>query len=421
VLLGIIVFVHEGGHFLAARLMGARVKEFMFGLPGPSIGFTFRGTRYGVTAIPLGGYALIAGEGGEENPDLAKAYACLAYFGKVFSHDAERMSQSLGFDLLAALESLESWMTVKVFKDKGRAVYYEMPEATVDGRHYAQGEPRPVSASEAEAHIDAERSHTFNGKPWWRRVVILLAGSIMNLFFAMVVFTAALMFVGVSAPSTTIDTVVEDTPAALAGLEPGDKILAIDQVAFASWDELLQGVASHEVGETVTLEFERRGLVRQASVTFAANASGGPMIGITPHPEGVKLSFTDAAATSVGLIPMVTEAILKLFNPATAGETISQSTSIVGVAYEARNAVLSGFPAFIVLAAALSVSIGILNLLPLPPLDGGKIVIETIQRVTRRIIPVRIVNGISLTCLVLMGILFVVLTNQDIQRYIIGG
>ena len=69
--LGFLVFIHEGGHFLAARAFGVRVSEFMIGLPGPSIGITWKGTRFGVTAVPLGGYAAVCGMGtGTPSPHL---------------------------------------------------------------------------------------------------------------------------------------------------------------------------------------------------------------------------------------------------------------------------------------------------------------------------------------------------------------
>ena len=76
VVIGFLVFIHEGGHYLAARAFGVRVTEFMLGLPGPSVGFTRGGTRFGVTAVPLGGYAKVCGmEPGEMSPHLQPVLA----------------------------------------------------------------------------------------------------------------------------------------------------------------------------------------------------------------------------------------------------------------------------------------------------------------------------------------------------------
>jgi regulator of sigma E protease len=123
----------------------------------------------------------------------------------------------------------------------------------------------------------------------------------------------------------------------------------------------------------------------------------------------------------VGFIGIVAEAITRLFNPATFNEVVSQSASVVGVSFMAKDAAEGGPLPFITMAAALSISIGLMNLLPFPPLDGGKIVVETIERVTRRSIPTRVINSISVTALVLLVMLFLYVTNQDIQNYIIGG
>jgi len=421
IMLGIIVFIHEGGHFLAARLMKVRVREFMFGLPGPSIGFKYKKTRYGVTAIPLGGYCLIAGEGGAENPHLADAYTYLAYWGTLTLEDAEKSSETLGFDLVEALDALESWMTIVGTKLKAGDKRYEMPAATIDGVDYLQGTARPVlNLPEAQAHIEEERKATYNGLPWWRRIVILLGGSVFNLIFAIAVITAVIMFIGSATATTMIDTIVEGSPAQEAGLLQGDTLLSVNGQACSTWIEFTQIVSEMKVGDTVALDYSRDGITHTAQITLADN-DGVPMVGITPQIERHPISFFEAFGISISLIGLVVQIILQLFNPATFAETVSQSSSIVGISVEARNAALMGPMQFIILAAQLSISIGILNLLPVPPLDGGKIIVETIQRITRRLIPPRIINGISVTALILLMFLFIIITNQDIHRYFLGG
>jgi len=422
-MLGIIVFVHEGGHFLAARLMKIRVREFMFGLPGPSIGFTFRQTRYGVTAIPLGGYCLIAGEGGAENPHLAKAYAYLAYWGTLTSEEAEKSCEALGFDLVEALDSLVSWMTITMVKPRGekKQKRYEMNAATIDGIDYPQGAPRPVlDIQAAQAHIDAERPHTYAGMPWWRRVVVLLGGSVFNLVFAIIVITSVLMFIGTSTPTTTIETIVEGSPAEQAGLVSGDVLVSVNGKPCPTWTDFIGLIDAYSIGDAIELGYTREGIEHSARINLADN-NGRPMLGVTSHIEHGPIAFTEALGISVGLIGLVVEIILQLFNPATFGDTVSQSSSVIGIAVEAERAASTGALPFIVLSAQLSISIGLMNLLPIPPLDGGKIIVETIQKITRRIVPPRVINGISVTALLLLALLFIIVTNQDIHRYFLGG
>jgi regulator of sigma E protease len=412
----LIVVVHEAGHFTAARLFGLRVKEFMLGLPGPNVGFTFKGTKFGVTPILLGGYALIAGEGsGKPNSHLASAFAYLASRGSLTEEEAREAEAVCGYDLEEALDVLDAWGTVKRLKEKGRSVYV-MPAACGT----AEGAPRAVA--DPAAHIAAEHRLTFGAAPWYQRVIILAAGAAFNLVFAVIVITAVQMAVGTQVPTTTIETVVEGSPAAEAGLGPGDAIVSLDGVAVDSWEGFTALMGERAPGQEATLVVRPAGSegTRELTVVFA-EGEGRALLGVTTHLEQAPVFLFDALGTSVGYIGMVAGAIVQLFNPATFGDVVSQSASVVGVSFIARDAAEAGFLPFIYIAAALSISIGLMNLLPLPPLDGGKIVVETIERITRRSIPVRAVNTVSVMALALLVMLFVFVTGQDVQRYIIGG
>jgi regulator of sigma E protease len=412
----LIVVIHELGHFTAARLFGLRVKEFMLGLPGPNIGFNFRGTKFGVTPILLGGYALIAGEGSSRgNTHLVPAFSYLAAHGTLTEDEARAAEPTLGYDLEEALDILDAWGTIARVKKQGR-YHYLMP-ATDEA---ALGEPRAVA--DAAGHIAAERKLTFNAAPWYQRIIILAAGVFFNLLFAIIVFTTYLMIVGNQLPSTTLASVVADSPAALAGIQPGDTIIAFEGSDIDSWVAFTEAMGGHQPGDEVTLTVEQgaTGTPREFTVKLTEN-DGRAILGVVASYERLPVSFVDALTTSVGLIGVVATAITQLFNPATFGDVVSQSSSVIGVSFEAKNAAESGFLPFLVLSAALSISIGLMNLLPFPPLDGGKIVVETIERVTRRTVPVRVINGITVVALTLLVMLFLFVTNQDIQNYIIGG
>ncbi|MDR2586823.1 MAG: M50 family metallopeptidase [Coriobacteriales bacterium] len=412
----LIVVVHEAGHFTAARLFGLRVKEFMLGLPGPNIGFTFKGTKFGVTPILLGGYALIAGEGGNrDNTHLAAALCYLAERGTLSEEDARAAQKVLGYDLEEALDVLDAWGTIKRLKVKGRYLYQMLATADV-----ALGDPRPITAADAEALIAAERKLTFNAAPWYQRIIILAAGVIFNLLFAIIVLTAVQMAVGAQVPTTTLEQVVAESPAEQAGLQPGDTVVAFEEEPVESWTQLQGLIGANGPGTEVTVTAERGGSTHTYTVTLA-DSDGRALLGVVPANEKVPIPFTEALSTSVGLIGVVATAIVKLFSPATFSEVVSQSSSVIGVSFMAKDAAESGFMPFIVLTAALSISIGLMNLLPFPPLDGGRIVVETIERVARRRIPTRVINSISVTALVLLVMLFLFVTNQDIQNYIIGG
>ena len=410
----LIVAIHEFGHFTAARLFGLRVKEFMIGLPGPNIGFTFKGTKFGVTPFLLGGYALIAGEAAtKENTHLVSAFSYLARHGTLSEELADDAEEELGYDLVEALDILDAWGTVKRVKKRGK-VSYLMPRTETA----AEGQARAIE--DAQGHIAAERKLTFNAAPWYQRVIILAAGVIFNLVFAIIVFTTVLMILGNPVYTTTLDSIVEGSPAQQLGIQPGDAIVGLEGKSVDSWEGFVEQMSAFKPGDEVQVRIDRNGTLLDFSVILADN-DGQPMIGITPVVESEPIPFFEAFSASVGYIGMVGEMILKLFNPATFNEVISQSTSVVGISFEARTFAMAGFLPFIYLAAALSISIGLMNLLPVPPLDGGKIVIETIERIVRRRIPISVMNGISIATMALLIMLFIYLTNQDIQRYIING
>ena len=111
--IGFLVFIHEGGHYLAARAFGVRVTEFMLGLPGPSVGFTRGETRFGVTAVPLGGYAKVCGmEAGPLQPHLQEVLAALYRRGTANMEDVARDCGITDDEAYEALEELVEWGSV---------------------------------------------------------------------------------------------------------------------------------------------------------------------------------------------------------------------------------------------------------------------------------------------------------------------
>jgi regulator of sigma E protease len=119
-------------------------------------------------------------------------------------------------------------------------------------------------------------------------------------------------------------------------------------------------------------------------------------------------------------IGMVVQAVIGLFNPATAAETVSNSTSVVGIAVLSKSAFEAGIIDALMFTAMLSVSLGIMNLLPIPPLDGGRFVIEVYQRVMRKMVSIKAMNYLSFAGVALFTLFFIVMMNQDIQRFIFG-
>lgn len=338
IVLGLLVFIHEGGHYLASRAFGVRVSEFMLGLPGPSIGFKRGETRFGVTCVPLGGYARVCGmEPGEESPHLAGLMRVVYEHGTIDMEDAARELGISDDDAFAGLEQLVDWGTVEMPRKTDEYNTYRAPAR--DG--YESGQAREVP--DEQALYESERSQQYRSLGFFKRCAILLAGPGMNLLFAIVMFV------------------------------------------------LIYSVMGFDVVDQATNEVRH----------------------ITVDPGRAIMAGFD-------YIGAVFIAILGLFNPQTAAETVSNSTSIVGIAVMSKSAFDAGLANFLSFSAMISVSLGLMNMLPIPPLDGGRFVIEIYQLIVRRNITTRALNALSLAGMALFIGFFILMVNQDIQRFVFG-
>ena len=354
VVLGFLVFIHEGGHFLAARAFGVRVSEFMIGLPGPNIGVRHGQTKFGLTAIPLGGYARVCGmEPGEMSPHLKAVMTSVYARGTAIMEEVAVDCGITDDEAYEALEELVEWGAITGPKKTDEFNVYRTTPLKLTRRQRRRAERAGVVANDREegqparladpdAFFQQEYRQQYRSLPAWRRIVILLAGPGVNLLFAMIAFVLIYSLIG-----------------------------------------------------------------------FDYQYPDGSTQHITVSPlRAVEAGFT--------YIVMVTQAVLALFNPQTAAETVSQSTSVVGIAVMSRTAFEAGLTNALMFTAMLSVSLGIMNLLPIPPLDGGRFVIEVYQRIRRKAIGVRAMNYLSFAGMALFVLFFIVMMNQDIQRFILG-
>lgn len=372
IVIGFIVLIHEGGHYLAARAFKVRVTEFMLGLPGPSIGFTKGGTRFGITAVPLGGYAKVCGmETGPMSPHLKPVLACVYERGTVLMEEVAAACGITDEEAYDALEELVEWGSIdgptradkhNTYRTPARAMTAQSVDKSVResagktsqtaetaqtsqtalASHKARA-GEPLSIADIDAFFASEYAVQYRSLPFWKRSVILLAGIAVNLLFAIIAFVLVYSVIG-------IDIVHPQT---------------------------------------------------------------GEMAHMTLNPiQSIQAGF--------GAIVMTFESILGLFNPETAAQTVSNSTSIVGIAVMSADFFARGVADALFFMAIVSISIGLMNLLPIPPLDGGRFVVEIIQKVSRRDVPMKALGYISFAGMALFLCFFVFMLNQDIQRYIFG-
>jgi regulator of sigma E protease len=400
------VVLHEGGHFLAARAFGVHVREFMIGLPGPGLRYRGKKTTYGVTAIPLGGYVRISGmEPGPEDPRLAPV---LAYVTRNGSANADQLANDLGITLQdadALLATLLDWDSVTLVE--GTDDTYQ----SVHAMHLAQ---------DPEALLNLARSTTYRGLPAWKRILVLLAGVTVNFVSALLVFVLVLTIVGLPTQTLTIAELVPGGAAAAAGIRVGETVKIMDGKPYDSWEALVTDIGAHKPGDTVRLTLAQDDKTRTLDVTLRSD-KGHARLGVSGASVNVPLTVPKAFAMSFDLIGKVFQAIAGFFSPSTFSSSVQNSTGVIGIAVMAGQSAERGPIDFAFFIALLSLSLGAMNVLPIPPLDGGKVVLEIIEAVARRPLSRRVAIGISLVGTVLLLSLISYLMYIDVIRFVVKG
>ncbi len=316
--LSLVVFFHELGHFLVARWCGVRILAFSIGFGPELIGFHDRhGTRWKIAAIPLGGY-------------------------------------------------------VRFFGDENAA---SMPDN-----------------ARLATMADGERSHSFIFQPLYKRAAIVFAGPLANFVLAIVIFAAIFMFYGVQIMSARVDQVQAGSPAAAAGFKPGDQVVAIDGRKINDFSGM-QRIVAASAGKTLHITVERKGSPVVLSATpvlheekdIFGNVEHIGLLGIrrTPTPADLKYRpVSPPRAVWMGVQEtwfVVDSTLTYIGRVATGHAPADQLGGPIRIAQMSGEVASISYVALIHLAAVLSVSIGLLNLFPIPLLDGGHLLFYAIE------------------------------------------
>jgi regulator of sigma E protease len=321
--LSLVVFFHELGHFLVARWCGVRVLVFSIGFGPEIVGFNDRhGTRWKISAIPLGGF-------------------------------------------------------VKFFGDENAA---SVPDTA------------RLSSMDAD-----ERAHSFMFQPVAKRAAIVVAGPMANFLLAIVIFAGVFMLYGKQTMSARVDSVQPDSAAAAAGFKAGDIVVAINGRPIENFTEM-QRIVGASAGESLAVTVDRDGnqLVLTATPALKevkdnfGNVQRIGILGISRSmaPEDLKLhpvAPPQAVVLAVQETWSVIERTLSYIGGVIAGrEAANQLGGPIRIAQMSGQVASFGFVPLIQLAAVLSVSIGLLNLFPIPLLDGGHLLFYLIEGIRGR-------------------------------------
>ena len=446
VVLSLLVFIHEAGHYVAARAFGVRVTEFMLGLPCRwrlSRKSKKVGTEIGVTPVLLGGYNRICGMEPFEEKNLARILECVQKHGRIETKAlAEELSISED-EALAGLATLADWASVRPYYDaeKGeKPAQKDWPAAFETqardasgltefdrGHDFSKegatksGSPRELGCS-AEEFLNREKSHTYLGMGFIKRFVMLVAGPLVNIVFAFVVVAGAFMVTGISVASTepVLGAVSDGSYAAVSGLSAGDRVERVGETEVDSWSTLVAAMKPYlEGGVDFSMLVERNGAEVEVNIDLP-DGQNCDLLGISSQVKVYHPNIGEACGLTVRYVQTVASYVVKLIIPQQTMEVLNESTSIVGISVMASQAAQVGISSLVLLAASISMSLGFMNLLPIPPLDGGKILIELIQLVLRRQLSLKAQNIISYIGLAFFLFVFIVVLKNDIVRYVIG-
>lgn len=320
----VLIFFHELGHFMAAKACGVKVNEFAIGM-GPKVLKKQKGeTLYSVRAFPLGGFCAMEGE-----------------------------------------------------------------------------------------DEDSQDERAFNRKSVWKKAIIIVAGAAMNLIIAIILMIAVNYMNGV--PTTTISQVEENSPAHTAGIQKGDKILSINDKKINSWDDV-QAVKNAVNTRELNIKVQRKDTELNIKTTLKEN-DRNKIIGIVPVSEknivkaianGPSATWNMAKSMYSGLYSLITGKV-----------SAKELSGPVGIVYLINKGISRGFATVLYLTSLISLNLAIINMLPLPALDGGRLLMVIIRRLTGKAISSKVEGVIHAVGLGLLLLLTIYVTWNDIVRFIV--
>ncbi|MGM9907904.1 RIP metalloprotease RseP [Limosilactobacillus sp.] len=411
---GILVLVHEYGHYFFAKRAGILVREFSIGM-GPKIWWRRKnGTTYTIRILPVGGYVRLAGNDDEDLDELRPGTPVTVQLndqGQVVTINASNKAalfqgvplQIVDCDLTDGL-----WIKGYVNGDEDQLKNYDVNHDAViiekDGTH-VQIAPRDVQFRSASLPA---------------RMMTNFAGPMNNFILSLVVFIIlGFTLSGVPTNSNRLGRVNTGSVAAKAGLTAGDRITKVGNTTIKNWADLSTNISSHP-GEKVRLTYERDHHQHQVTVVPKTVHQGKQKVGqigiIEEQKTGIKARLLFGWQQFVQAGTLIFSVLGSMF---THGFSLNDLGGPVAIYAGTSQATALGFNGVLNFLALLSINLGIVNLLPIPALDGGKLLLNIIEAIIRRPIPEKAEGVVTMIGFMLLLLLMILVTWNDIQRYFI--
>lgn len=395
--LAFLILIHEAGHFLVALAVKMRPRKFYIFFPPALAKWRRNGIEYGIGSIPLGGYVKIPGMHKPAAGDL-----------DVHLEPARKEIPSLG-DAAAPVEEA-------LADDRLGDARERLPELRTA---LADAELSPPARKAADRGL-TDLEDALSPDAYWRaparnRIAVIAAGPLTNLLFAIVALAVVFMLGVPTGASKTVEEVSPGSPAASMGLEPGDVVVAVNGAEGDAAD-LAEAIRGSE-GRPVALTVERDGALLTLEET--------PVL--DPADDVYRLGFAFALdyesygpLKSIGLAGEttweVTKAIGDSLGRIVTGSGRDEVASVVGITAVSSESLEAGFRYYLQVLAFISLSLALLNLLPLLPLDGGHIAFSIAERIRGRAIPRIAYERFSAIGIALVLLLFMIGLSNDVDR-----
>lgn len=412
---GVIVLIHEFGHYFFAVRAGILVREFSIGM-GPKIWWHRgkNGTTFTVRILPLGGYVRFAGGDDDDEEYLrpgSTVSIALDDTGKVVSIDVSKSQQLLqGIPLQVADHDLTDQLFI--------AGYINGDESEL--KRYDVDHDAVIIEPDGTSVRIAPRDVLFQSASLGNRMLTNFAGPFNNFLLSLVVFIIlGFTLPGIPTGSNKLGRVQSNGPAAQAGLVTGDRIVAVNNHQVKNWQELSNQISTRP-GKKVTVDYvhgQTHHSVELVPKSTTVNKQKVGRIGIQEE-----LSKSPAARVKYGWNAFVQSGTMifgVLGHMVTHGFNVNDFGGPVAMYAGTSQATHYGLNGVLSFLAALSINLGIVNLLPIPALDGGKLLLNIVEAIIRRPIPEKVEVGVTLVGFGLLLLLMILVTYNDIQRYFI--
>ncbi|MFB7155325.1 RIP metalloprotease RseP [Lysinibacillus sp. NPDC056232] len=407
---GLLVFFHEFGHFLFAKRAGIMVREFAIGM-GPKIyGKTHGETIYTLRLLPIGGYVRMAGED-MDGAELQPGYRVGLIVDEdnvvkkiIFNQNNKQLPDLLFLEVERA--DLEKDLFVEGYDEEEKLVRYNVARDC-------------ILVENGKETLIAPYDRQFNAKTVGQRAMTIFAGPLFNFILAFVIYMLIGLIHGVPTYEPIITEVVENDPAAQAGMLAGDRVVNIDGQAVEKWQDLAAIVQDHP-GEDITVIVDRNGQQVNLNMKVKEIEQNGDKYGQIGVKYESPREFNPLKSVVYGAQETynMTAKIFELLGMLITGKfTIDALSGPVGIYKATEQVAQYGFINLMNWAAMLSINLGIMNLLPLPALDGGRLLFFGFEAVRGKPIDRQKEGLVHFVGIVLLMILMVVVTWNDIQRF----